>query len=239
HPVGGANWPTGMPRNIRWTSFGAGNTVDLDYSIDGGMGYASIATNVVNMDGTNLYEWVVSGTTTSQAVIRVSSLSDLNIIGMSGVFRISDDGVSASSLGDGIPDAWRISHGLDPENLDGESGADDDPDGDGMTNYQEWLAGTDPLDTESYLGITSYGHFDRDVAMAADSESGGTVQSTGFTISWQAVPGLRYAVASADTLMGDWALVSEVLTADRSLLTWVDPREHVAQRYYRIVLIKD
>jgi len=43
--------------------------------------------------------------------------------------------------GDGMPDVWESSHGLDPhDNADGSK----DPDGDGYTNVEEYLNGTDP-----------------------------------------------------------------------------------------------
>ncbi len=45
------------------------------------------------------------------------------------------------SDGDGIPDGWEVAHGLNA--LD-PSDAGLDPDGDGYTNLQEYLAGTDP-----------------------------------------------------------------------------------------------
>ena len=44
--------------------------------------------------------------------------------------------------GDGIPDSWEILHGLNP--LD-PADASQDPDDDGLTNYQEYLAGRQPL----------------------------------------------------------------------------------------------
>jgi hypothetical protein len=43
--------------------------------------------------------------------------------------------------GDGMPDAWEIAHGLNPNN---SSDATQDPDGDGYTNLQEYQNGTDP-----------------------------------------------------------------------------------------------
>jgi hypothetical protein len=46
--------------------------------------------------------------------------------------------------GDGLPDAWEIAHGLDPNNPVDTDGAYGDPDRDGQTNWQEYLAETDP-----------------------------------------------------------------------------------------------
>src|SRR5262249_16952805 len=54
--------------------------------------------------------------------------------------------------GDGIPNGYEQSHGLDPlEPAD----ANLDSDGDGQSNLQEFLAGTDPQDSASYLHIIS------------------------------------------------------------------------------------
>ena len=53
--------------------------------------------------------------------------------------------------GDGMPNGWEQSHGLDPLKAD----ADLDSDGDGVSNLQEYLAGTDPTNSASYLHIIS------------------------------------------------------------------------------------
>lgn len=55
------------------------------------------------------------------------------------------------SDGDGMPDDWEMAHGLN-KNL---NDADLDPDGDRMTNLQEYLAGTDPQDPASRLWLQS------------------------------------------------------------------------------------
>lgn len=53
------------------------------------------------------------------------------------------DNTDLDDDGDGLPDAFELSHGLDPANkADGLA----DTDGDGMANSREYLAGSDPLD---------------------------------------------------------------------------------------------
>lgn len=48
--------------------------------------------------------------------------------------------------GDGMPSWWEFQYGLNPRVYD----ADDDLDGDGWSNYQEYLAGTDPTFSENF-----------------------------------------------------------------------------------------
>jgi T5SS/PEP-CTERM-associated repeat protein len=57
-----------------------------------------------------------------------------------------------SAVGDGIPNGWKQQHGLDPFD---PNVANEDPDGDGMSNLQEYLAGTDPTNKASSFRITS------------------------------------------------------------------------------------
>ena len=51
--------------------------------------------------------------------------------------------------GDGMPDVWEMAHGLN--RFVNDAGLD--PDHDGMTNLQEFIAGTDPQDAQSYLKL--------------------------------------------------------------------------------------
>ena len=55
---------------------------------------------------------------------------------------------------DGLPDSWELTHGLNLLSASGDDGADADIDGDTFSNFQEYIADTDPRDIESLLIIT-------------------------------------------------------------------------------------
>ena len=60
------------------------------------------------------------------------------------LFRRTGDPTDAD--GDGLPDWWETLYGLDP---DDHADAAEDPDGDGLTNLEEYRAGTDPLSPDT------------------------------------------------------------------------------------------
>lgn len=56
--------------------------------------------------------------------------------------------------GDGLPNGWERIYGLDVLSAVGTNGATGNPDGDGMNNLEEYLAGTVPTNADSVLAIT-------------------------------------------------------------------------------------
>ena len=79
---------------------------------------------------------------------------------------------------DGIPDTYEIANGMNPLVTTGADGASGDKDGDGLTNYQEYLAGTKANDATSALGVSSL--------------NPGNGQSV--TLTWNSIPGAIYQV---------------------------------------------
>jgi hypothetical protein len=75
-------------------------------------------------------------TAQSSGVALISASSD----GALALFRVSVAGVLDSDH-DGMPDDWELANGLNPND---PSDASQDPDGDGLTNLQEYQLGTNP-----------------------------------------------------------------------------------------------
>jgi hypothetical protein len=119
--------------------------------------------------------------------------------------------------GDGLPDAWEEAY------FGGQGGSDPnaDPDGDGMTNAQEYRAGTNPTNALSYLRIDSI------------ATGGGT----GTTLSFGMVTARTYTVEYTDSLgVKPWARLLDVAAQRVSgPVTVLDPGPAPTNRVYRLV----
>src|SRR5260221_7070595 len=124
--------------------------------------------------------------------------------------------VLADSDGDGLPDAWEILYGLNPND---PTDAKLDKDGDGLTNLQEYIAGTDPTDPLSYLKI------DR----LASGLGPTTVQ---FTALSNKTYSLQYKESPA---AGRWTKFADVNASPSNRVEAVlDPFPPTATRLYRL-----
>lgn len=87
---------------------------------------------------------------------------------------------------DHISDEWELANGLDPGN---PTDALEDADQDGSNNYEEFVAGTDPNESNSVFGIRI------------------TDEDTAFVVQFEGTPGRGYRVLFTPTLGGNWETV--------------------------------
>jgi hypothetical protein len=127
-------------------------------------------------------------------------------------------GVDSNS--DGLPDAWeRIYFGT--LNVDPNA----DPDGDGMSNLQEYLAGTNPTNSQDRLEITDF---------ASDSDG------TNATVTWSSVLTRFYQIQETTDLTSNvWSDVGLGLIAPSgSSTTRSFSDTDSPQRFYRVQAVR-
>jgi hypothetical protein len=136
-----------------------------------------------------------------------------NVAGLiSLAFNISTLGDSDN---DGIPDAWETRFGF---NTASAADRDLDFDLDGLTNWQEYIAGTDPKDAASSLRVN--------LAISAGQP----------TVSFGAVSNKTYTVQYSDQLgSGQWLKLGDVFARTNNRVEPFPDPTWTTNRVYRVV----
>jgi len=117
---------------------------------------------------------------------------------------------------DGLPDDWQRQYwGPNPSDW---PEASEDSDGDGASNRAEFLAGTDPIDSESILRIRLVpGPF-------------------GLVLEWDAIPGSLYRVEASSDLHTWKEVVGPMLAPSSTMSVVIQPKDQLG--YYRVTRIR-
>jgi hypothetical protein len=122
--------------------------------------------------------------------------------------------VLADRDGDRAPDVWETENGFNPDNSSDGAG---DADGDDMLNKDEFFAGTDPRDPQSYLSV----EFD---------------PAGGNTLQFMAISNHSYSVQFIDNLStGTWSNLAHAFTRPTNRLEQVADPSGGSKRFYRLV----
>jgi len=114
---------------------------------------------------------------------------------------------------DGIPDVWALVHGL------GAIDMNQDSDGDGQTNAQEALWGTNPLSAAGTARITSI-----------------TTDEYGVHLIFAGQAGKQYQVQSTTSLGGGWSNVGAVIHGSEGDTTANPEVTNADQKFYRVTV---
>ena len=103
------------------------------------------------------------------------------------------------SVGDGVTDSWRQFYGISDDNADNDL--------DGLTNRQEYFAGTNPNDAQNNFSVLS-----------VTPQPGG-----GFLVSWASQPGIVYRVQWKNALTdANWQSITPDFVGTGSTQSWAD-----------------
>jgi len=126
---------------------------------------------------------------------------------------VSSRALSADSK---IPDEWKRNFFGSATNALAADNAD--PDGDGLSNYREYLAGTNPTNAASRVQFLS-----------PVPDGGG-----GVTLSWLSAPDKTYTVEYSTNVAGTNWTELRAMTGTGSIQTCADSSAGVRARYYRL-----
>jgi hypothetical protein len=128
--------------------------------------------------------------------------------------------VLSDTDGDGMPDPWEILYSFNHQNGADAAG---DADGDGLTNLEEYRAGTNPRDGQDFLRIES---------IESEMAVNGTTR-----VSFLAVSNRTYTVEYRDSLLpGAWTRHTDITAATTNRMVQLidSPPAAVTKRYYRL-----
>ena len=218
-----ASGTIGLTTNVQGTFASAANTtfqIDFFGSPSGSQGKTFLGSTSVTTNGSgnaslniNLAPIVPAG--------NVITATATDPSGNSSSFSDPVPVTVLSTAGDGIPDVWRQTYFGTTASIPGSSSASSDPDHDGLTNLQEFLAGTNPESSSSLLRMTSVTRVGSDIHL-----------------TFRSVAGKIYRVEmKSDLTLPYWVVLADQILSSGTSVQITDPgAAGVPKRFYRAVI---
>jgi hypothetical protein len=190
-------------------TFSVASTGTLPMTYEWRFGSITRLTNIVRDE--NICFFTLRNVQLSQAGSYRVGLS--NVLGRGPASGFSTLTVLADSDHDGLSDAWESSYGFPTNDA---SNASLDSDGDQMSNRAEYLAGTNPTNSESFLKIE----------LKIDSRT---------VLQFGAVSGKTYTIEYSDTLPPvSWAKFVDVIGRTNDHIETIPDPDWSPRRFYRL-----
>ena len=196
------NAPTATACVLQRSAHGANSWTTLSASLPPGTGSYADA----NLSASTSYDYRVQCTGTGGASSAWSYITS----------------TTPAGVGDGIAGWWRLQYFGNGLTVTPLSAANADPDSDGMTNLQEFLAGTDPLNPANAFRITAIQKSGNDILIRFTSVSGKSY---------------RVECASNPAVNASWSPVQDNIAGTGAVVSVTDPGAAVQlHRFYRVTL---
>lgn len=216
-PAAGTTWTAGASQTVTWNVAGTSAspintaTVDLLLSRDGGQTFPiTLAAGVANTGSATFTVLYLAAST--QCRVQVRAVGNVYFAVSLPNFTLQ---AAPDTDGDGLPDAYEIANGLNPND---PADAALDGDGDGQSNLAEFLARTDPRNPAEVLRIASV-----------------TRDANGVTVQFPTKPNVQYQLERSADLTGAWTNVGPAVPGTGSTVARVDPAgAGGAKFFYRV-----
>jgi hypothetical protein len=186
-----------LPLSFRWRS---NNSPVTTLTVDETNSFLTV-TNLQATSTTNQFHFTV-------AVTNLAGSSSLSGDAVLTVLTDSDN--------DGLPDEWEVAQGFNATNA---TEARLDSDGDGATNLEEYLAGTDPHDPQNYLRLT--------VARTDDPSV--------WKIQFVAVSNQTYTLQTGFSPSGVWHSAADVVAGSTNRMLEILVNDSANQQFFRLL----
>ena len=208
----GVSWETGGQRSAHIAGY-------VVYRSTDGVLYTNISGNGVS--GTSWQDVSAAG---SEYWYAIAPVYEGNPYVYSPVLHPCNAPAYRDSTGEGLPDYWKAQYGFSVHSTAGNDGAAGDPDSDGLSNLQEYIAGSNPRNAASRFSLESF---------VAKKTGGLKAAQIRFE---PARPNRRYILQHRTRLEdGAWEDVDEQrISADEDACDFQLDPAHADSHYYRV-----